>query len=199
MPRPDGRSFKIEAEGGLAAAIANGKIAASLDARRAAYDEAVGKRQASLVGVSAFPNLDEAALDADPHPPANGYRLATRFEDLRRIAAKSKPRVFLACLGTQAAFTPRANFAANLYAAGGVQAQAGDGGADIDAIVAASAPMAAKLSAYAAAMKIMTAMPRVWRRLYTRPGLWLLRWPVNRADWRKSMITVLPDAPRWIF
>ena len=128
---------KIEAEGGLAAAIANGKIAASLDARRAAYDEAVGKRQASLVGVSAFPNLDEAALDADPHPPANGYRLATRFEDLRRIAAKSKPRVFLACLGTQAAFTARANFAANLYAAGGVQAQAGDGGTDIDAIVAA--------------------------------------------------------------
>lgn len=122
----------IEAAGGLEAAIESGAIAAALKAQTDAYQAAVDKRALPLVGVSEFPNIDEAPLDAAPN--SVGYRHAQGFEALRQAAQKAKPKVYLACLGEMADFTPRANFATNLYNAGGMSAVLGDGGTDAAAI-----------------------------------------------------------------
>ena len=134
----------IEAAGGLQAAIDGDIIAAALQAQRQAYQAAVDKRAMPLVGVSEFPNIDEAPLEAAPN--AAGYRHAQGFEALRRAAQKAKPKVFMACIGEMADFTPRANFATNLYNAGGLSAVLGDGGTDAAAIAEAFKKSTAKIA-----------------------------------------------------
>ena len=69
---------------------------------RAAFDVAVDKRAMPLVGVSEFPNLDEAPLATGGD---NGYRLSAAYEHLRNAAQKAKPKVFLANIGEMASFT----------------------------------------------------------------------------------------------
>jgi methylmalonyl-CoA mutase len=123
---------KIEAAGGLSAA--GDTINAALAEARAAFDAAVDKRAMPLVGVSEFPNLEEAPLATGGD---NGYRLSAAYEQLRHAAQKAKPKVFLANIGEMASFTPRANFAANIYAAGGLHSVSGDGGTDAQAIAEA--------------------------------------------------------------
>ena len=122
----------IEAAGGLSAAADT--INAALAEARAAFDAAVDKRAMPLVGVSEFPNLEEAPLATGGD---NGYRLSAAYEQLRHAAQKAKPKVFLANIGEMASFTPRANFAANIYAAGGLHSVSGDGGTDAQAIAEA--------------------------------------------------------------
>ncbi|MGB0699365.1 MAG: methylmalonyl-CoA mutase family protein, partial [Parvibaculales bacterium] len=123
---------KIESAGGLSAA--GDTINAALAVARAAFDAAVDKRAMPLVGVSEFPNLEEAPLATGGD---NGYRLSAAYEQLRHAAQKAKPKVFLANIGEMASFTPRANFAANIYAAGGLHSVSGDGGTDAQAIAEA--------------------------------------------------------------
>jgi methylmalonyl-CoA mutase len=140
---------QIEASGGLAAALAKGEMRSDIETQRTAYHQAVDVRVKPLVGVSEFPNIDEAPLNERPQSNAQGlgaYRLAEGFEALRVAAQKSKPKVFMACLGETASFTPRLNFAANLYAAGGLHAVNGAGGTDIDAIVQAFSQSNAKIA-----------------------------------------------------
>lgn len=152
---------KIEASGGMAQTIIEGRVQAAIDAQRAALADAVDTHTLPLVGVTAFPNLEEAPL-AQAETSEAGlsvseslsggitglgiYRLATAFETLRRAAQPSKPRVFLACLGDRASFTPRANFATNIYAAGGLHAIAGDGGTQAEEIAAAFVRSGAKIA-----------------------------------------------------
>jgi methylmalonyl-CoA mutase len=105
--------------------------------------------------------LDVAPVAAAPPPPAAGtrdplprIRLAEPFEHLRdasdRMLAQtgSRPKIFLANLGVPADFSPRANFARNFFAAGGIAAVTNDGFArssllaaeektDLEALVAA--------------------------------------------------------------
>ncbi len=131
----------IEAAGGLSAAADT--INAALAETRAAFDVAVDKRAMPLVGVSEFPNLDEAPLATGGD---NGYRLSAAYEHLRNAAQKAKPKVFLANIGEMASFTPRANFAANIYAAGGLHAVSGDGGTDAQAIAEAFKKSNAKIA-----------------------------------------------------
>ena len=134
----------VESAGGLQAAIENGSIAAALQAQTQAYQAAVDKRALPLVGVSEFPNIDEAPLEAAPN--AVGYRHAQGFEKLRHAAQKAKPKVFMACIGEMADFTPRANFATNLYNAGGLAAVLGEGGTDTAAIAEAFKKSNAKIA-----------------------------------------------------
>ncbi len=136
---------EIEAAGGLIEHMNSGAVHAQLDARCRTYENQVDTRTLPLVGVSEYPNLDEAPLAA-PDVAQNGYRYAEKFEALRDRAERVKPRVYLACLGDAAAFTPRANFAANIYATGGVHAISGSGGFDIDDIVRAFADSGAKIA-----------------------------------------------------
>lgn len=127
---------KIEASGGISQAQAY--IDAALSDARAAFDAAIDSRAMPLVGVSEFPNLEEAPLEAGKE---SGYRLSAAYEALRHAAQKAKPKVFLATIGAMASFTPRANFAANIYAAGGLHAVSGsvDEGGSTDAAAIAAA------------------------------------------------------------
>ena len=132
---------KIEAAGGLSAA--GDTISVALADARAAFDAAVDKRTMPLVGVSEFPNLEEAPLVTGGD---NGYRLSAAYEELRHAAQKAKPKVFLANIGEMAGFTPRANFATNIYAAGGLHSVSGDGGTDAQAIAEAFKKSNAKIA-----------------------------------------------------
>ncbi len=127
---------KIEAAGGLAAAIETDMLSTALETQRASLTAATDTGALSQVGVREFPNLQEAPLETAKQSPKQNqsYRLAQGFEELRKAAQKSKPKVFIACLGTMANFAARANFATNLYAAGGLHAVSGDGGTDYQRI-----------------------------------------------------------------
>lgn len=122
----------IEARGGPLAALASGWLATAIAPVRAEREARVRRRADALTGTSEFPWLDEPKLQLEAWPPdppqAHGagllaMRLAEPFERLRdRADAAANPGVFLANLGPLAAFSPRANFALNLLAAGGLRA-----------------------------------------------------------------------------
>jgi len=152
----------IEGEGGIVASLSVGKIQRRIEAVREARAKAVATRRMPLTGATEFPNLAEkpvAVLDIPPIPPARpanfgtaaavacdplpSQRLAEPFEILRDVSdaanakAGRRPSVFLANLGPLSAFNARATFAANAFAAGGIEAITNDGFADTDALVAA--------------------------------------------------------------
>ncbi len=149
---------EIETAGGAFAALERNLIQDKVAAVRAARDKNIARRKDVLTGASEFPNLHEAPvtlLDAKPAALApygepkitfNALaptRLAEPFELLRdrsdaQLAAKgTRPRVFLANLGTAADFTARATFAKSFFEAGGIEAIDGDGGSDAAAVAAA--------------------------------------------------------------
>jgi methylmalonyl-CoA mutase len=119
---------QLEGQGGVAAALASGWLAAAIAPVRAEREARVRRRQDALTGVSQYPLLGERSIEAHPWPaePARNpllepMRLAAPFERLRDLAdAAGNPPVFLANLGSLAEFAPRAQFTANLLAAGGL-------------------------------------------------------------------------------
>jgi methylmalonyl-CoA mutase len=134
---------EIESAGGAAAALASGLIGGKVAAVRAQRMSGLACATEPLTGVSIFANLDEvrpttllprAARD-DALKPLSPIRLAQAFETLRDAsdrhlaATGTRPKVFLACLGSEADFTPRATFATNFFAAGGIEATAKAGDA----------------------------------------------------------------------
>ena len=125
------RFQSIEAAGGLTEQMNDGSVRAQLDARCHDYEALVETRDLPLLR---------------PATAQSGYRHAQKFEALRDLAERVKPKVFLACLGTAATFTPRANFAANTYATGGMHAVTGAGGSDIAAIAQEFADSGAKIA-----------------------------------------------------
>jgi methylmalonyl-CoA mutase len=163
---------EIESAGGAAAALEQGLIQNKVAPVRAARQAALARRTDMLTGTSDFADLDEpavAVLDVAPlvaAPPPTGValeplrriRLAEPFEQLRdasdRMLAQTgaRPKIFLANLGVPADFTPRANFARNFFAAGGIAAVSNDGFApaanaktDLAALVAAFKSAGAQL------------------------------------------------------
>lgn len=118
----------IEAAGGLSAAIASGSVDEAITRVRDARDSDIANRTAPITGVSEFPNLGESPLD----PSRRGgedYRYGRAFEELRDRsdahleATGSRPSVLIAGLGPQSETTGRVTFAANLLAAGGIEAR----------------------------------------------------------------------------
>ncbi len=105
---------------------ATDSLEAALDVVRARVEAtvsdralAVARRTRPLTGVSEFPNLPEQLPDRRPYAePLPVHRYAGEFEALRDERAASP--VFLASMGTVAGFTARSTFAANLFAAGGI-------------------------------------------------------------------------------
>ncbi|MFQ5626170.1 MAG: methylmalonyl-CoA mutase, partial [Methyloligellaceae bacterium] len=102
-----------------------------------ARDVALGK--AELTGVSAFPDLGEARVEAEPHPlpddlddpaitiePVPLRRPAEPFERLREAsdayleAHKQRPGVALVTLGRTTDTAARASYAESFFAAGGI-------------------------------------------------------------------------------
>jgi methylmalonyl-CoA mutase len=135
----------IEAKGGIIAAHFDGLWREFADAR-AARQERFNTRRETITGVSDFPLLDAAmpefeSFSAGPAGPFEGkvnlldshgptlmpIRWAAPFERLRDTMETRKPRpaIFFATLGPLAQFGARAQFARNLFAAGGI-ASAGE-------------------------------------------------------------------------
>jgi methylmalonyl-CoA mutase len=166
---------EIEKAGGAFAALEQNLIQDKVAAVRAARDKNIARRKDVLTGASEFPNLHEAPvtlLDAKPATLAPygeakftfkalaPVRLAEPFERLRDksdtlLAARgTRPRVFLANLGTAADFTARATFAKSFFETGGIEAIDGDGGSDPAAIAAAFKASKAELVCLCSSDKI---------------------------------------------
>jgi methylmalonyl-CoA mutase len=137
----------IEAQGGIVDALLGGAVQAEVEIIRMRREKAIATRRETITGVTDFPLLDERApqLGAyapparrlDPEPPTGKplagkplapIRWSAPFEALRDRAETqaARPAAFFANLGPLAEFSARANFAQNLFAAGGVAAHAVD-------------------------------------------------------------------------
>jgi methylmalonyl-CoA mutase len=161
---------EIEAAGGIAATLASGFVQQKVADVRAKRAAALARRKDALTGVSIFPNLGEAEAKVDapmpPRPSSSGrleaVRLAEPYEALRdasdnMLAAKGeRPKIFLATLGTQAEFTPRAAFAKNFFEAAGIEAA---GGGTIEA-----AALAAAFKASRAALACLCSSDKVYEK-----------------------------------
>jgi methylmalonyl-CoA mutase len=130
----------IEAEGGLPKALAAGRFQAEVVKAAAQRAANVARAKEKITGSNEFPDVRERALSvvapfdlkAGGNAPGAGAlapkRLSEPFEALRETAdalvarGRPRPRVFLATLGSVAAFTARANFAKNFFEAAGLEA-----------------------------------------------------------------------------
>ncbi|WP_109510154.1 methylmalonyl-CoA mutase family protein [Nocardioides speluncae] len=127
---------RIEAAGGIVAALADGSLAARISEVVSRRDTEIARRKRPLTGVSEFPNLGEALPARAATPAADAVRrYGAPFEALRDEPAAAP--VFLATMGTVAAHTARATFASNLFAAGGIAVDAAGATADVAAVIAA--------------------------------------------------------------
>jgi methylmalonyl-CoA mutase len=127
---------RIDESGGLAAAIADGSLQSRIDEVVATREQQVARRTRPLTGVSEFPNLAERLPQRPPYPGVDEVRrYGASYEALRDEPATTP--VFLATMGSVAAHTARATFAANLFAAGGVAVVPAGPTQDAQAVLAA--------------------------------------------------------------
>ncbi|HTZ43252.1 MAG TPA: methylmalonyl-CoA mutase family protein [Jatrophihabitans sp.] len=154
---------ELERAGGAAAAFGSGAVAALLERSWQARRDNLAHRRDPLTGVSEFPMLDEAPVSrpAAPQPPAGGlpvHRYPEEYEEFRDrsdaqlSATGHRPAVFLAALGPAAVHSARLGFAANLFAAGGLQPITGTG--DPAALAEAFAASGARLACLCSSDKV---------------------------------------------
>jgi len=166
---------EIENAGGTFAALEQNLIQRRVAATRASREQNIARRKEVLTGATEFPNLHEfqvAVLDAKPVvlPPYGeakfnfdalaAMRLAEPFEALRdrsdRILENkgTRPKIFLANLGTAADFTARATFAKSFFETGGIEALDTHGFTDPAAVGAAFRDSGAALACLCSQDKI---------------------------------------------
>jgi methylmalonyl-CoA mutase len=166
---------EIEKAGGVFAALEQSLIQRKVAATRAAREANIARRKEVLTGATEFPNLHEvpvSVLDAKPValPPYGEakskfdalppMRLAAPFERLRDRsdeilkAGGSRPKVFLANLGTAADFTARATFAKSFFETGGIEAVDTEGFTDPAALSAAFRASGAALACLCSSDKV---------------------------------------------
>ncbi len=114
---------------------------------------AIATRRETITGVTDFPLLDAKLPDFEPltretaSGPFTPIRLAAPFEALRAKADTATARVFFANLASLAEFSPRAQWARNLFAAGGVASiGAEDAHETMEALVAAFRASGARIA-----------------------------------------------------
>lgn len=160
---------QIEAEGGLPAALEKGTFQGRVAETAGERAKRIARAREKVIGANEFPDIHEKALDVvapfdasrqSAEAPAGALktaplaprRLSEPFERLRdesdAFAQKTgaRPKVFLANLGSVAAFTARANFAKNFFEAGGIEAVFGPETEASAEIVAAFRASGAKLA-----------------------------------------------------
>lgn len=194
---------EIERAGGQAAALRSGAVAGRLAATWERRSRDLAHRREPVTGVSEFPNLAEQPLVREPAPtgPSGGlprvrrdeaYEALRQRSDAHLAATGERPRVFLAALGSAAAHTARATFAANLFQAGGIEpvhdpvsvdARTAAGafarsGAKVACLCSADAVYAEQAEAVAAALKsagaarvFLAGRPGERREVYLRAGV----------------------------
>ena len=107
-------------------------VAATVERR----ETEIARRKRPITGLTEFPNLAETLPEREPDGAAAPVRrYGASFEALRDAPAANP--VFLATMGTVAAHTARATFAANLLAAGGVAVEVAGPTTDAAELVAA--------------------------------------------------------------
>ncbi|TXM76951.1 methylmalonyl-CoA mutase [Methylobacterium sp. WL69] len=160
----------IEAEGGIVASLRSGALQARIAETAKTREKNVATRREALTGASEFPflaekpvtTLDVAPLPGEAVPFGSGEgltcarlpsrRLAEPYEALREASdahlaeSGKRPRVFLANLGAVAVFNARSTFAANAFAAGGIEAVNEDGFDAADAAARAFAQSGARIA-----------------------------------------------------
>jgi methylmalonyl-CoA mutase len=162
---------EIESTGGIWAALESGLVQQMIATVRAEREKAVAHRKDILTGSNEYPNLREASsatlnvaevISPRENTPVVAaalprIRLAEPFERLRDLSdgilarTGARPKIFLACLGAPADFTPRATFARNFFEAGGIEAVSAEG--DASALSAAFAASGASLACLCASDK----------------------------------------------
>ncbi len=126
---------RIEKAGGAEAALTDGSLGQRIDDVVGRRDAEIARRTRPLTGISEFPHLGEALPEREPHPQESVRRYGEPFEALRDEPVAGA--VFLATMGTVAAHTARATFAANLFAAGGVAVETAGATDGVDQVLAA--------------------------------------------------------------
>ena len=125
---------ELEAAGGVPAALdaLRSKIEATVSARALE----IAKRKRPITGVSEFPNLHEELPQRRPYGRTLPvHRYGVEFAEMRDDRA-AQP-VFLATMGRVAQHTARATFAANLFAAGGIDTVVAGATEGVDDVLAA--------------------------------------------------------------
>ena len=161
---------EIEREGGMAKSLASGALAGRIETVRKARERAVATRRQPLTGASEFPFLAEkpvAVLDVPPRASAAraegalpSQRLAEPYEALRDASDAAltdggqRPAVFLANLGPVAVHNARSTFAANAFAAGGIEALGNDGFSEAEAVAEAFKASGARLACLCSSDKL---------------------------------------------
>jgi methylmalonyl-CoA mutase len=161
---------EIEGSGGACEELETGLIQCKVAAVRAAREAAVATRRDPLVGTGEFAELAEATVAVRDAPraavapapakvlsaePLPRVRFAEPYESLRDAAdrvfasAGIRPKVILATLGTPAEFTPRASFARNFFAAGGIEAVEMDAGSAVEQVAGELACLCSSDEVYA--------------------------------------------------
>lgn len=128
----------IEARGGIVEAMRAGHLQELVAGARTARERAIATRRETITGVTDYPLLGAEApaiepgaytsaksapkpMDTETVTALAPIRWAAPFEALRdRAEAAATARVFFANMAALAEFGPRAQFARNLFAAGGV-------------------------------------------------------------------------------
>lgn len=199
---------EIERAGGAWAALERGLIRQKVAEVRAERQKAIARRTDVLTGTNTYPDLDEtvpAVLDVPPRPkpepvkdaratPLPRIRLAEPFERLRdasdRMLAETgaRPKIFLACLGAQADFTPRAAFAKNFFESGGVEAmsQQVEAATVGDAFKSASTPLACLCASDRAYEEGATAAAAALQAAGARHIFMAGRPHAREAEWRAA-------------
>jgi methylmalonyl-CoA mutase len=147
---------EVEQIGGFRAAVEAGVVTERIAAVRAKREADINRRKAPITGVTEFPNIAEpapavvrASTSPDGDDPTTrdlgGPRWVEHIENLRSrvdaaaAAGGSRPAVFLATIGTPAAFTARAMFAKNFFEVAGIETRSGPVTSDPVEIAAAFA------------------------------------------------------------
>jgi len=170
---------ETEKAGGIFAALEQGLIQRKVAETRRTREADIAKRKDVLTGATEFPNLHEADVavlevyPVTPPPPSSdatvtfdalpAMRLTAPFEKWRDISDQilkntgSRPKVFLANLGTPADFTARATFAKSFFETGGIEAIDSGGFTDPAALAAAFKASAAALTCLCSSDGVYTA------------------------------------------
>ena len=126
---------KVEAAGGMRAALSAGTIAQALQGLNDKRAKLLASRKLPITGVSEFPNADEVPItgrSARPEAPAYAglawQRDSEPFEKLRDAVAGTDAKVFLACLGARRDFGGREGFASNYFKIAGLATPSTEGG-----------------------------------------------------------------------
>ena len=179
----------IESEGGIAKALAKGTVQATIRETAEARRKAVAIGAEELVGVSAFAQIAEPPTIVEPRKPPEPIedpavtvepiplrRPAEPFERLRDQAdafvdqTGAKPLVFLANLGTLADASGPSNYAANLFAAGGVEAVSSEPFASAEAAASAFKSSGAKIACLCSSAEVYASMGAETARALTDAG-----------------------------